>query len=141
MKFKKEIVLIIAIIIGVAILEFFTNYISNNSVQSVSNDLDGIIEIIENSMELAEKNELSEEAEENMKNEIKEFKSRWLKKQDKLSMFIEHDELEKVTERLIALEENTRNGEYETALENSAQFRYWLQHFEEKEKLKFKNIF
>lgn len=141
MKFKKEIVLIIAIIIGVAILEFFTNYISNNSVQSVSNDLDGIIEIIENSMELAEKNELSEEVEENMKNEIKEFKSRWLKKQDKLSMFIEHDELEKVTERLIALEENTRNGEYETALENSAQFRYWLQHFEEKEKLKFKNIF
>lgn len=141
MKFKKEIILIIAIIIGISILELLTNYISKISVEEVANNLDKIVEKIEEAMELSKMEELSEEMKDNMKSSIKEFKDEWYKKQDKLSMFVEHDELEKVTERLIALEENTKNGEYETALENSAEFKFWLQHFEEKEKLKIKNVF
>ena len=71
---------------------------------------------------------------------MKKFKDNWYEKQDKLSMFIEHDELEKVTRSLVVLEENSKNEEYETSLENIAEFKFWLYHFEEKEKMKLKNF-
>ena len=141
MKLKKEIILIILIVVGISILEFLTSYISKNSVEEVSNRLDEIVKIIEISIDLEKDGKLTDESENNMKNIICDFKNEWYKKQEKLSLFVEHDELEKVTEKVIVLEENVKNEEYETALEHSAEFRFWLQHFEEKEKLKIKNIF
>lgn len=140
MRFKKEIILIIIIIIGIVVLEIFTNYISSRTVEKVSSELDTIYEKITDSIELKENNELSGEYRNDLQNKIKVFKDTWYEEQDKLSMFFEHDELEKVTRSLVVFEENSKNEEYETALENIAEFRYWLYHFEEKEKMKIKNI-
>ena len=72
---------------------------------------------------------------------IGKLKENWLKKQDKLSYFSEHDELEKVSRCLITLEENVKNEEYEIALEDGSEFMYWLNHIKEKDKLELKNIF
>lgn len=141
MGVKKEIVLIIIVLIGITILEIVTSNISKQSVDKISKELDTIIEQIENAIWLKENNNLAEEEKENMKKNIKEFKDNWVNEQNKLSIFVEHDELEKVTESLIILEENSKNEQYEEALANTAEFRYWLDHFAEKEKLKIKNIF
>lgn len=140
MRFKKEIILIILIIIGIIILEVFTDFISEKAVEEVATELEEIYDKISKAITLEENSELSEKYKEDMENNIKEFKDNWYEKQDMLSMFFEHDELEKVTRSLVVFEENSKNGEYETSLENIAEFRYWLYHFEEKEKMKLKNF-
>lgn len=140
MRFKKEIILIIIIIVGIIILEIFTDFISENAVKKISSELDTIYNKVAEAAELKESNELSNQYKEDMQNKIKEFKDLWYVEQDKLSMFFEHDELEKVTKSLVIFEENSKNEEYETSLENIAEFRYWLYHFKEKEKMKLKNF-
>lgn len=141
MGVKKEIILIIIVIIGIVILEILTSYTSKQSIDKISKELDTIIEEIENAKSLKEDDNLDDYKKDDMKKSMKEFKYSWIKEQDKLSMFVEHNELEKVTESLIILEENSKNEQYEEALTNTAEFRYWLEHFAEKEKLKIKNIF
>lgn len=138
---KKEILLIIIILICVSMLEIITCNIENESINKVSNELDNIVNRIRNAIELRDNNNLDNDEKNDMAETIRNFKDFWISEQNKLSIFVEHDELEKVTESLIILEENSRNEEFEEALSNSAEFKYWLYHFEEKGKLKIKNIF
>ncbi len=140
MRFKKEIIIIIIIIIGIVLLELFINFTSKKTVEKISDELDSIYNNITEAIKLKENNELSNEYQNDLQNKIKVFKDTWYREQDKLSMFFEHDELEKVTRSLVVLEENFKNEEYETSLENIAEFRYWLYHFEEKEKMRLKNF-
>ena len=141
MKIKKEIILISVIIICVVILEVITSSITKKSVEKTTQELDKIVDSLEEALILKENDLITEEFKENIKKEIKNFKDNWFNEQDKLSIFTEHDELEKVSSQLIILEENAKNEEYETALENSAEFKYWLNHFKQKEELVIKNVF
>lgn len=137
----KEYILIFSILIGILLLEIVTNFISNNYVNDIKNRID-IINY--NIHEISSMDENSENFKVKFKfllDEIEELKNAWFSKQNKLSTFTEHNELEKVSERLISLEENTKNKEFNIALENCNQFIYWLNHFNEKDKLKLKNIF
>ena len=84
---------------------------------------------------------IEEYKKEEVKKELEKLKKDWFEKQDKLSFFIEHDELEKVSESLILMEENFKNEEYTMALQESQEFLYWLNHCKEKDELKLKNIF
>jgi len=95
---------------------------SDKAVKEVTIEVDEIYDKISKAIELEENNELSEEYKEDMKIKMKKFKDNWYEKQDKLSMFFEHDELEKVTRSLVVLEENSKNEEYETSLENIISF-------------------
>lgn len=79
--------------------------------------------------------------EEELKGKIESLKAEWFNAQNKLAFFVEHDELEKVSECLVVLEENFKNKEYTNALEAGKEFIYWLNHFREKDALKLKNIF
>ncbi len=107
----------------------------------VEEEIKSVISKIEENNNLYQKKELEKLNEKEVQKEIENLKKSWLEKQEKLSFFTEHDELEKVTECLIMLEENYRNQEYTIALQNSKEFLYWLKHFEEKDKLKLKNVF
>ena len=69
------------------------------------------------------------------------MKKIWSKEEDKLSMFAEHNELEKVTTSLVLLEENIENGQFNEALANGKEFLYKLNHIKEKDNLELKNIF
>ncbi len=140
MKLKKEIILIIIIIIGIIILEIFTDFISKRAIEKVSSELDVIYDKISEAIELKKSNELNSEYKNDMQDKIKVFRDTWYEEQEILSMLFEHDELEKVTKSLVVFEENSKNEEYEISLENIAEFRYWLYHFREKEKMKLKNL-
>ena len=43
MRFKKEIILVVIIIIGIVLLESVTNYVSKQTVQKISIELDKIV--------------------------------------------------------------------------------------------------
>lgn len=141
MKLKKEVILIIIILISIIILDFVTNYISEKSVKEIMVKLDEISILIETAKYQNNQNELSSETEKNLEEKVSNLKNEWNNKQNKLAMFVEHDELEKVTISIVLLEENIKNLEFVNAQENEAEVKYWLNHFKEKEKLNLKNIF
>ena len=93
----------------------------NESLQDVSSSINNIKNVNKEIKELITKS-----------NEI------WDKEYQKLAYYIEHDELEKVTEALIRAKSNINAEEYNTAIENIDGCIFLLQHIEEKDKFSLK---
>ena len=141
MKLKKEIILIIGISVFIIVLELVTNKITNESIKNVEDKIK-IVNVNLNKIKDMEKdNEEYEMCRKDLEENIQKLKKDWFLKEDKLSIFSEHDELEKVSKCLITIEENVKNEEYENALEDGSEFMYWLNHIKEKDKLELKNVF
>lgn len=141
MKLKKEIILIIGISIFIIVLEIITNLITEESTKYVEEEIREINSVLSNIKNMDTGTQEHKEYKSDVQNKIEKLKEDWLIKQDMLSYFSEHDELEKVSKCLIALEENVKNEEYKIALEDGSEFMYWLNHIKEKDKLELKNVF
>ena len=141
MKLKKEFFLVLFIIIFIIVLEIVTDYISKKSIDNIYRKIDHINLLLEELKTKKEENVISKNEKENLNEKIKKLKNIWKDEKDKLSYFSEHDELEKITKCIIALEENAKNEEYVKSLEDGKEFLYWLEIVKEKDSLKLKNIF
>lgn len=141
MKLKKEIILIIGISAFIIILELVTNRITDESVKKIEEEIMEINVALREIKDMEQGNDEYNKFKDELEKNIENLKKDWFLKQDKLSIFSEHNELEKVSKCLIGLEENTKNEEYEIALEDGSEFVYWLNHIKEKDKLELKNIF
>lgn len=141
MKIKKEYILIALILIGITILELVTNSIAEKSVNNVNEQFNKIIQDLEIAKQMKEKDELGDVFLNDLKANVKRVWENWEKEEDKLSMFAEHAELDKVSTSLILLEENTKNEQFDEALANAKEFLYKLSNINEKDSLKLKNIF
>ena len=138
MKIKKEYILIAVIIIGIVFLELLTNNIAEKSVSIINEQFNQIIKDLEIAKQMKENDKLEEVFFNDLKANIKRVWENWDKEEDKLSMFAEHTELDKVSTSLILLEENTKNEQFDDALANAKEF---LSNICEKDSLKLKNIF
>ncbi len=141
MKLKKEIILIIGISIFIIVLELVTNLITEESVNKVEEKIMKINVALREIKDMEQGNDEYNKLKKELEKKIGNLKKEWFLEEDKLSIFSEHNELEKVSKCLIGLEENTKNEEYEIALEDGSEFIYWLNHIKEKDKLELKNIF
>ena len=151
-KIKREIWLLIIILIIIIALELITNFIANRSIDSSLGKLSELKENLQNvekneelTLSLENKNELElEEVDKEIDGIIEDIgnlKNDWFKEEKKLSFFAEHDELEKISYAITILEENAINNEYNNALENLVEAKYWLEHVKEKDSFRLKNIF
>lgn len=151
-KIKREIWLLIIILIIIIALEIITNFIANRSIDSILGKLSELKENLQNvekneelTLSLENKNELElEEVDKEIDGIIEDIgnlKNDWFKEEKKLSFFAEHDELEKISYAITILEENAINNEYNNALENLVEAKYWLEHVKEKDSFRLKNIF
>lgn len=151
-KIKREIWLLIIILIIIIALELVTNFIANRSIDSILGKLSELKENLQNvekneelTLSLENKNELElEEVDKEIDGiveDIGNLKNDWFKEEKKLSFFAEHDELEKISYAITILEENAINNEYNNALENLVEAKYWLEHVKEKDSFRLKNIF
>ena len=151
-KNKREIWLLIIILIIIIALELITNFIANRSIDSILGKLSELKENLQNvekneelTLSLENKNELElEEVDKEIDGiieDIGDLKNDWFKEEKKLSFFAEHDELEKISYAITILEENAINNEYNNALENLVEAKYWLEHVKEKDSFRLKNIF
>lgn len=140
MRLKKEFILIIGILSFIIILEIITNKITDKNIQEIREEIENVNEKIMVIKDLKE-NDNYEEYKEQLEKDIKKLKDNWFEKQDELSFFSEHNELEKVSKCLIVLEENTKNEEFAIALSDGAELVYWLDHLRQKDKLELKNLF
>lgn len=151
-KIKREIWLLIIILIIIIALELITNFIANRSIDGILGKLSELKENLQNvekneelTLSLENKNELElEEVDKEIDGiieDISNLKNDWFKEEKKLSFFAEHDELEKISYAITILEENAINNEYNNALENLVEAKYWLEHVKEKDSFRLKNIF
>ena len=129
MRFVKEIVTIVVILIIVFSTEYIT---SKNLNEAVSWMKDGLT-----SME----NKMNENKESEAQEEFCSLEEKWKKEVEKLSLFVEHNELENVSNYIVVIESNFETNDTDKVMENLAELKFLLDHIEEKNQLKLKNIF
>ena len=126
---SKKILLIIVIIIFIVGLDLILYFETDKLID----DTQGYLGNLERKLD--EKNfEDSQKAAEKLNN-------KWFEYENILSFFIEHDEIEKVSGKVKIVKENTKNKEYETALEDVVETKYLLEHIKDKYNFTWKNIF
>lgn len=127
---QKELFICIIIIISIVV----GNILTHNNTKSA------IAEVNTNLQEVSNKI-WQKENDNEIQDAISTSKEIWDDKYKVLAYYIEHDELEKVSEALVKAKSNISAEEYNTAIENIDSCIFLLQHIEEKDKFSLKNIF
>lgn len=129
MRFLREYLIIIVILGFVFLMEYLTSKSLGEATQWMKN---GVISI---------ENKIKENQESEAQEEFYDLEGKWKEKTEKLALFVEHNELEKVSNDIALIEINFETNETEDILENIADLKFMLEHIEEKNQLKLKNIF
>ena len=129
MKFFKEYVMIVLIIVFVILAEFITSKITCKVVEDINYYINFLEEGIDN-------NDIGDKME--------KLSSQWRKSEIKLAFFMEHSELEKINADITNLRSNVynrNNNNYEDIKELIDAIKYRLEYVKNKQKLGLKNIF
>lgn len=125
----REAVISIIVIVAVVSLDYFLQDYTQNSIDVMTNSLS----------ELKEK--LLIEDEESINSKITEIENKWEEINNKMSFFIEHDELEKVKTDLVALKGFIEVKDYNTAVNELNKSIFVLEHIADKYDFTLVNIF
>lgn len=130
---KKEIITCTIIAIFILVLNSITQNYNNESVEDLQQQLEhlktNILKTIENNND------------ENLINEFNKILENWKNRYEKLTYFIEHDELEKVETEFNYIKANLETKQYEQAVPNVENSIFILEHIKQKFALQLKNIF
>ena len=129
MRFLREYLIIIILLSFILLMEYLT---SQSLAEATSWMRDAVIGI---------ETKMKEKQESQAQQEFYELKDKWKQKAESLALFVEHNELEKVSNDIVIIESNFETNETEKILENIAELKFMLEHIEEKNQLKLKNIF
>ena len=131
MRFLKEYVVLILIIVFLIGIDIFISNYTKNSIEKIDKEVDEIINLaIE---ENHEKKELSKK--------VDELEKKWKEIENSLAYFTEHDELEKVSVAIVFLKARIEEGEKEDAYERMQEIKYRIGHIKSKQQFKLNNIF
>ena len=126
---RKEIIIVFIIIIIILATDILTQNFTKNSISLINEKLDNIKTTIINN----ETNDLN--------SEIKNLDENWTDINNKMSFYIEHDELEKVNTSLVKIKSYIEFEEYSEAVPELEECKYILDHIKEKQRLKIINLF
>jgi hypothetical protein len=132
MRFFKETITIIFIVIFIFGIDFITNRITQNSIEDVKNN---VMKVEEN---LSNRDNYNKD--DTLKN-VNQLENEWKEREEKLSFFTEHDELEKVSDAIVILKSNVENNELSDASAKIAELNFEIEHIKNKQKLMWNNIF
>lgn len=76
-----------------------------------------------------------------LKTDIEELHNKWADKNEKLSYYIEHNELEKLDSAIVSLKSSSESENYEDSVDQLEKTDFMLKHIQEKYALNLKNIF
>ena len=131
---KKEIITCIIIAIFILVLNSITQNYNNESVEDLQQQLEHLKTDILNKIE-------NNNDDENLINEFNKILENWKNRYEKLTYFIEHDELEKVETEFNYIKANLETKQYEQAVPNVENSIFILEHIKQKFALQLKNIF
>ena len=129
MRFFKEYIIIAVILVIIFGIEFWTNNNLNSTFEWIRAEIDDI------------ENKISENKESEAQEQFHKMHESWKKKNDELAVYMEHTELEKITEDIVMIESNFESNDMDKVNENIAELEFILKHIEEKDKVNIKNIF
>ena len=131
---KKEIITCIIIAIFILVLNSITQKYNNESVEDLQQQLEHLKTDILNTIE-------NNNDDENLIKEFNKLLENWKNRYEKLTYFIEHDELEKVETEFNYIKANLETKQYEQAVPNVENSIFILEHIKQKFALQLKNIF
>lgn len=126
MRFLKEYVIIFLIIVFVVSIEIITDSITYKSISDINDRIKKVEESVE-----------TDEA----KTKINDLYSSWKKECDRLSFYMEHDELEKVGVLVDNVKSDIENENTEDVRQELDEIKFLLDHVKDKQKLQLKSIF
>ena len=126
MRFLKEFIIVFLVILFVISMEFITKRITEEFVEKI----DKKIGEVEESLETADS-----------ENKIEELVNLWKNEEVKLEYYMEHQELEDISVKIINTKSNIKNGDLDEAREQIDDVKFSVQHIKNKQKLELKNIF
>lgn len=125
MRFIKETIGIILIIVFVISIEIITEKITNNSLRVISQEITNI----------------EENGEEKIEENVNKLSEAWKNEESKLSCYMEHDELEEISKLINSLKFSSKKNDTEKIEENIDEIKFKMEHIKNKQKVKIKNIF
>lgn len=126
---RKEIIIVLLIIVIIFATDIITQNFTKNSISVMNEKLDNIKTYVIN-------NDIN-----NLNLEIKDLNEKWTDINNKMSFYIEHDELEKVNSSLVKFKSYIELEEYSEAVPEIDECKYILDHIKEKQRLKIINLF
>ena len=128
MKYKKEIIVIVIIFCLITVLDIFTKRNTEFVMENMINELNKLYE------------QISREEKYNI-NLIYDIEKSWKEKMKVMSLYLEHNELEKVNNSLVKLKSNVESKEKYMAVENIEETKFLIEHIKNKNLLNIENIF
>lgn len=125
MRFIKETIGIILIIVFVISIEIITEKITNNSLRVISQEITNI----------------EENGEKKIEECVNKLSETWKNEEAKLSCYMEHDELEEISKLINSLKFSSKKNDTEKIEENIDEIKFKMEHIKNKQKVKIKNIF
>ena len=125
---KKEIMICFVVIAAIVALSIISEAHTDNIMKNIENNLGTLRK------DLFQQNE-------NVKDEINDILNNWEKEKELLSIYIEHDELEKIETSLREINSNIETEEYNVAVQSLDTCVFLINHIKDKYKLSVKNIF
>lgn len=126
---KKEIIISVIIVIIVVILNIITQEYTDSSMSEMETELAKVRECLVN------------ENEGNCKKEIESAKDKWDEMKEKLVIYLEHNELEKIEMYIIEASSHIETKEYAMAIQSVDTCSFMIEHIKEKYDFSWKNIF
>ena len=136
----KKILIIIIVIFFVISLDFMTENYTNKVVNEVNKELEIVNKKIEEGY-VDNEFVLGKNIEKDIRKISKKVLEKWRKQDNILSFYIEHDEIEKVSDKIILLNKQIEIANYTDAINSIDEAEFLLKHITEKQSLTWKNIF
>lgn len=144
---KKEFIIVIVIIIAIFVLDFITHNYTENSFKEIKEmlyEIKTIAEELQSNKEIKEEGQNTindEELKHKLSKKVDEIKEEWESVNGKSAYYIEHDELEKVSSLVVKFSSYFKLEEYSEAIPELENCIYILEHIEDKQAMKFINLF
>lgn len=127
----KEMAICFITVVLIISLNFITTKYTEESVCEISDELMELEKQIDNENKKIDEN----------KEKVNEIFDIWKMRYDVLTLYLEHDELEKVETNLNEIKGNIETEEYNDAISEIEKTVFILKHIEEKNKFDLRNVF
>ena len=128
---RKELIITIIIVIFVIIGNCVTQKYTKKCVSETTSQLEELKKIAVDGEK--DHNELAKMA--------KDIYEQWVKKNEGLSYYLEHDELEKVDTAIVSLKSYVETDDYSSAIAELDEGKFILEHIQKKYAFNLENIF
>lgn len=127
---KKEAIITISIVLLILLAEWLTQGYTHKAFAEIEDNLTQLKE------EILQTNANSEQ----LINKTEQIAELWESKQENLSCYLEHNELEKVNTQIVLIKGYLESDSPQDAIPDLEEGLYIIEHIKEKEAFKLKNI-